>query len=197
MIHKIIAISVLTLSLSGCIALPALIAHEQKSVVYTTSNSPYNDKTQSRLRIYYQLANINMYTDTSCQVWKSKKVNNYFNSIATSLPNRETISIGMLKTESSISILNTPQKGWGPKNTFKEFVLDANKSIVLDARRVEATTSYSCQVAASFVPEAGQEYEAWYSESTNSCRVSIHKIDKSKNAEPYQTEVLNKVNSCI
>ena len=192
---KIVLLSSI-LMLSGCVGLPLLVLNQQQDVVNTTYTQSYNDKNQARLRIYYKFANINMYENNSCDEWKSKKVKNYFQSLATSLPNTEIVSIGMPYTEDSSSILNVPQKGWGPKSTFKEYLLDANKPLVLDARRVETTGGYSCQIASSFIPEAGRDYEAWYSGDNTSCSIQLREITKEKVNTLYQTQKLNKLQMC-
>ncbi|HAV7139524.1 TPA: hypothetical protein OMR03_003636, partial [Acinetobacter baumannii] len=194
-IKTFLFISVLGFSLTGCVAVP-ILAMQHGQPTQTLNNAAYDKQTQSRLRVYSQYANVNTYTNTSCNEWSSKKIKNYFNSVMTSLPNTETISVGMPATKDSQSILKTPQKGWGPKLTFKEVILEANKPVVLDARRVETTARYTCQVAVSFTPEAGNDYEAWYSENNDTCSIKFNKITENKTDNLYSTQDFDNISMC-
>lgn len=188
--YKILFPSHIVLLLLACTITPNLFAQDQKTIASSLESS--NNPSQSRLRLYERYAHMNMYTNTSCEQWESTKVKNYFKSMTSSFRKQRTISIGMPPTENSLAI----QNGKVARVTFKELIVEPNKPIVLDARRVEATGGYSCQISGSFIPQAGQDYEAWYSESNNTCQINIHKISKVKEKDLYQTQELNELKKC-
>lgn len=198
MIYKILILSSIILSLPGCVVLPTILMNQYKDVENSEHYEAYDNKTQARLRIYYLNSNILLYKNKSCEAWKKNRMNNYFNTIANSLPNRETISIGMPATERSDIILNSVQKGMGDKASFKEFVLDANQSSIIDVHQLKDSgiKSYSCKITATFVPKAGQEYEAWYDEHDSRCYLKLQKIQKVDSSKYYQVENENLLQTC-
>ena len=198
MFLKFVICGGLILGISGCAAVPLLaVVESQKQPVLTEASEPYNASTQAQLRIYYDAANIISYPNKSCESWKKSKFKNYFNAVATSLPKSETYKIGMLPTEASIAIVEQTTKR-GIQNVFQETVINANEPYVLDARFVDAVvTNTACQVSGEFTPKAGEQYEARYTHTRNSCSLSIHKIQDSVKQQVYSLDSKNLIRSCL
>ncbi|MCL6248943.1 hypothetical protein M5F00_13845 [Acinetobacter sp. ANC 4945] len=183
--------------ISGCQGLPMIGPAEDYQPIYRTESVDYDSNTQSRIRIYHQWSNTNLYENTSCEAWGKTKTKNLFRSFATSMPKGESVIIGIPQTEKSTSVLNTPQKGWGPKLTFTEHVITANQPFVIDARRVEATGSYTCNIAGSFIPKAGTSYEAEYNENGNSCSLQLREISKTQINTVHTSQNINGLRHCF
>lgn len=185
------------LSLTAC-QFPGyeLIKSQSQEVQKTTIPLGFDEKTQARVRVYYSLANIVNFNNTTCDDWSKTKMKNYFTRVANSTPNYEIIGIGMPKTESSETIFNKKQ-GWGNKETFKEFIIPANQPMIFDATMVDAVVSNrSCHIAASFIPEAGKNYEVWYSQNQRTCSLNFNTINSESEKEIHTTQELNNIKFC-
>lgn len=187
----------IVLMFSGCNVLPGLMLQQQMTdAEVTKENVSFNTSNQARLRIYYDSANIVSHPDKSCTAWKQSKFKNYFKAVGSSLPNHEIIQIGMPVTEGSLAVFK-PKTGWGVKPTYKEFVVSANQPFVLDARYVDAVVkNESCQIAGEFIPKAGEQYEARYKQTANSCSLTINRINTAQKAQVYAVESPNLIKRC-
>lgn len=194
---KLALTSALILSLTAC-HFPAydLIKLQQQDVQRTTIPLGFDEKTQARVRVYYTLANIVNFNNTTCEDWSKTKTKNYFTRVANSVPNHEIIRIGMPTTATSAEIFNKKQ-GWGNKETFKEFIVTANQSMIIDATMVDNIATYrSCHIAASFIPQAGQNYEVWYSQDQNMCTLKFNTINDDAKADIHTTQPFNNIKVC-
>lgn len=194
--YRIYIFTGLSIFLSSCAVMPLLSQNSQPETIQNSTLESFDEKSQARIRIFPFNSNLNKYDNTSCKDWNSRKLKNYFHSLATSFPNTENISINMPQTEKSLSILNAQKKGSGPNIVFKESIVEANQPVVLDARHLEPASGNSCQVAGSFIPKAGQDYEVRYTQNIHSCSIELKKITHTKVQDIYQTEVLNELRSC-
>lgn len=187
---------IFSLSLAGCIILPAVIMHEKQEVSNKTEILDFDPKTQSRIRIYYDNVNINSYENMQCHDWNKRKLKNYFTSLSTSLSNRQNLSIGIPQTKKSFSLSNLVQKGLGPKISFKEFLYQANQPIVFDAHHVNV--NYSCHVAASLTLKPGLNYELNFSmdNATRSCSLNLAEITQTQVEQLYTVQKSKELIQC-
>lgn len=52
------------------------------------------------------------------------------------------------------------------------------------------------QRAVSFTPEAGNDYEAWYSENNDTCSIKFNKITENKTDNLYSTQDFDNISMC-
>ncbi len=150
----------------------------QKSAL-VKSNVVYDATSQARIRLYgpYGDKLIKHYNDRTCKEWRDTAgsvIHHRFNNGA---PRKiKNISIGIPATERSLMALN--DTGVMFRDSFKEYVIEANKPMVLDASSSVVMDSYSksCRIAVSFIPQAGKDYEAAYIEQNRTCTIRIYEI---------------------
>ncbi|MFJ1520331.1 hypothetical protein ACG59Z_10665 [Acinetobacter sp. ABJ_C1_1] len=168
---KSLLIALLTLPLASCFM-------AQKSALIKT-NIVYDEKSQSRIRLYgpYGDKLIKHYNNRTCQEWRSTAGAAIHHRVNNGLPRKiKNISVGIPATERSLAALN--DTGVMFRDSFKEYVIEANKPLVLDASSSIVMDSYSksCRIAVSFIPKAGKNYEAAYVEQGNTCTVRVYEI---------------------
>ena len=72
------------------------------------------------------------------------------------------------------------------RDSFKEYVVTANKPITIDASESDNTATkklgynVSCRVAVSFIPKPNTDYEASYVETNKKCFIQITEVQKDK-----------------
>lgn len=207
--YKFLLLSLLTLILQSCMLYPPLspeiaIFKRMSSQPEIVKVETYDNNTHSRIRIYYDDVNIQMYENITCTAWKNNSIKNYIHTVKNSLPNNQIITVGMPQTEKSYNLLTVPQKKWGLKVTFKEFIIDANQPIIVDAHHSDV--SKSCQIAASFTPKAGEDYEISYREGflgekgtgSRYCTLNLQTInkDKQEHSELLKTQDSSELTKC-
>lgn len=145
----------------------------------TQANPPYDPARQARVRI---LAGngvgvaANFWTNSSCYTY--------------SLPdtgNRVRVNDGFWaaakysSTSVTIGMPPSPREGMRPdglyfKDFIKEYVVDANEPLTLAL--AYGSDYVSCSPpAATFTPQAGQDYDAFLDWKGRSCWVAVHRID--------------------
>ena len=180
------------LPLSGCFIV-------QKSALVHSAQS-YDSSSQARIRLYgpYGDALINHYSDRSCEKWRETAGSKIHHRVNNGGPRKiRNISVGIPQTERSLAAAN--DKGIMFRDSFKEYVVDANKPLTLDASSSIVMDSYSksCRVAVNFVPKAGKNYEATYVEQNRTCTIQISEIkDQVSEKLVAQTEKINAVKIC-
>ncbi len=163
------------LLLSGCFA--------AKPSLLVTQNTPYDPSAEAKLRLYgpYGDTAIKSYADTTCEAWRQLKGGRTHTRFKNGLPRKiRNISVGMPTTQRSAAA--NADTGAVFRDSYKESVVGANKPLVLDGSQAVTTSVFhrSCRVAVSFVPVAGQNYEAAYETTDTGCAVSVHRITAQK-----------------
>lgn len=162
----------------------------------------YNPETSSRIRIYYHDVNMMMYENKTCFTWSEKKIKTILDVYKHSVAENKIVINGMPETKESYNLLNTPQEKFMPKATFKEFIVNANEPIVLNAYHSDVASS--CQVVKSFTPVAGKDYEAFFyrfwdrTTSQGYCSIKLKVInkDKQENAKFFDTQDSDALKQC-
>lgn len=182
----------LSLPLSGCFVF-------KKSAV-VQSKQVYDSNSQARIRLYgpYGDKLIKYHNNLSCNEWRSTLRNSLHHRVNNGAPRRiVNISLGMPLTERSSAALN--DTGIMFRDSFKEYVIEANKPLLLDASSSIVMDSYSksCRVAISFIPKAGKNYEAAYIEQGGTCTIQVSEItNKISEKKVSMTERLNEIQGC-
>ena len=161
----------LLLPLSGC-----FMAQKSASVA---SKSSYDANTQARIRLYgpYGNATIKPHADTTCDQWAEKSGKKMHHKVNNGLPRKiRNITTGIAPTQRSIGADN--DTGMMFRDSYKEYVVRANVPMVLDAAVSVDMDHFSsaCRVAHSFVPQAGQDYEAAYIQANGRCSIEIKQV---------------------
>ena len=75
------------------------------------------------------------------------------------------------------------------RESYKEFVVPAGKTLVLDGAFSSETLGRvdRCRLAASLTPQAGKDYEVQYSRGGNGCDVAVVEILPQAEGEVYPT----------
>lgn len=163
----------------------------------------YNPTTQARIRLYGQNQKPTlMISNIDCaNNYGGKKVNvgGSMSDAFTSMTGiAKNSSIGIPPTEASRNI--GKNNGLLSRALFREFAIDANKPVNLKASYIGLTTSYdtptshvimqesSCHSpVASFVPQAGHDYEV-IGLSGNGCNVAVYDIGKNGATQPVAVQ---------
>lgn len=168
--YKLTVLMFVMAFLSGCL--------NSKSILI--ENHPYYDsEAQAKFRFFGSYGNLQIkyYTETSCLDWSREFSKSKATGFNNGLPKKvKNISIGMPPTERSVKALN--DRGIIFRDSFKEFVIDANTETVFVGEKVIAMDSYhsTCHVAVAFTPEAGRNYQAYYYEQGGHCHLAIEEI---------------------
>ncbi len=178
-------------SLSGCFMV------QQSALVQ--SKQFYDPTTDARIRLYgpYGDSLIKHYSDESCEQWRNSAGAKAHHKINNGLPRKvKNLSAGIPSTSRSQSAMQ--DTGVVFRDSFKEYVVAANKPVVLDASNPIQTNTYStsCRIAVSFVPKAGQDYEASYHEKNGQCTIQIYEIRPTDKNTLATTHLINQVKSC-
>jgi hypothetical protein len=144
----------------------------------TQANPPYDPATQARVRILAGNGTgvANLWKNSSCYTY--------------SLPdpgNRVRVNDGFWaawkysSTSVTIGMSPSPRKGMRPdgldfKDFIKEYVVDANEPLTLELAFGNGYISCS-PPEATFIPQAGQDYDAFLDWKGRSCWVAVHRID--------------------
>lgn len=169
----------LCLPMTGCFM-------AQKSAVVVSKQS-YDSTSQARIRLYgpYGAATIHRYNETACDDWRGTSQRKIHHRVNNGLPRKiKNISTGMPETARSLAASN--DTGIMFRDSFKEYVVTANKPITLDGSESDNTGtkmpgySVSCRVAVSFIPKPNTDYEASYIETNNTCSIQITEVQKDK-----------------
>lgn len=183
---------VLLLPLSGCFM-------AQKSTT-VPSKSTYDASTQARIRLYgpYGNALIKPHAATSCEQWEANAGKRKHHKVNNGLPRKiRNITTGIAPTQHSTSTEN--DKGIMFRDSYKEYVVRANLPLVLDAGASVNMSSFSsaCRVAHSFVPQAGQDYEASFVQTDGRCSIVIkHILPKAPDSTIAETQDVTDVQGC-
>ena len=171
----------------------------QKSTI-VPSKSTFDATTQARIRLYgpYGNALIKPHAATSCEQWQAKAGKRLHHKVNNGLPRKiRNITAGIAPTQRSINAEN--DKGIMFRDSYKEYVVRANLPLVLDAGASVNMDHFSssCRVANSFVPQAGQDYEALYIEANGYCSIEIKQIlPKSADSAVAETKPLTDTEGC-
>ena len=168
---KLILTIVTIISLSGCFM-------AQKSAV-VPSKQQYDKDSQARIRLFgpYGDATIKRYVGKTCENWRETVLIKPHHRVINGLPRKiKNISLGMPTTQRSFTASN--DKGIMFRDSFKEYVIDADKPVTLDGSISVRLDNYSsmCRVAVNFKPEIGKDYEAYYIERDRTCTIQIREI---------------------
>jgi hypothetical protein len=153
------------------------------------ANPPYDPATQARVRIL---------TGNGTGVgnfWKNSSCYSY------SLPdpaNRVRVNEGLwgeLKYSSTSVVIGmppSPRKGMRPdgldfKDFIKEYVVDANEPLTVGLAYGNGYVSCS-PPEATFVPQAGQDYDAFLDWKDRFCWVAVHRIDGRGSDDPVSVK---------
>lgn len=167
-----------TLSVSGCFM-------AKKSIVVENRQS-FDSSSQARIRLYGSYGNttIKRYNAISCEDWRTRAQKRAHHRVNNGLPKKiKNISAGLPVTERSLAASN--DTGIMFRDSFKEFIVTANKPLTLDATEgYEVNNRYhSCRVAVSFLPKVNTDYEASYYEENHQCFINIREI-QSQDIKP-------------
>ena len=185
--------SFLVLPMTGCMFMV------QKSAVIQSTES-YDSKSQAKIRLYgpYGDKLIKHHIDKTCEQWQVGAGSRLHHRVNNGLPRKiRNIVAGMPATQRSISASN--DTGVMFRDSFKEYVIDANKPLTLDASSSIVLDNYnkSCRVAVNFTPKAGKNYEAAYIEQNRTCTIKITEITNKISSENISaTEPVQNVKGC-
>ena len=171
-----------SLALSGCFM-------SQKSQI-VHREVPYNAQNQARLRIYGQYGRdvVRMIPNSTCEQWAEKQGRRRHTRFVGGLPRRiRNLSVGMPATQRSTTV--EADTGVVFRESYKEFVVPADKTLVLDGAFSSETTSQvnRCRLAASLTPQPGKDYEVQYSRDGEGCDVAVVEILPQTNGEVHPT----------
>lgn len=185
-------LATLALPLSGCFM-------AQKSAL-VQSKQMYDPSSQARIRLYgsYGDTVIKHYSDRTCEDWRTTAGSRLHHRVNNGTPRRvKNITVGIPATEQSSKTMNDTGIMW--RSSFKEYVVDANKPLVLDASISVTMDSYSrsCRIALSFVPQAGKDYEADYIEENRACSIKVKELQPMLvNQKFANTDNVTQIQSC-
>lgn len=182
---------ILSVPLSGC------FMAQQSTLV--TKKVHYNPQEQARIRLFgpYGKFTIKPYSATSCDAWSQKQGKAMHHKFVNGLPKKiRNISIGIPATAGSLSA--DKDTGIMTRGSYKEYVISAGKPLVLDGSLSAVMRGHtsSCRIAGSFVPKAGQDYEAYYQESKIGCTIAIKEITPVTGTQAADTQDVNQVEKC-
>lgn len=187
-----LCLAALVLPLSGCFM-------AQKSAL-VQSKQFYDSSSQARIRLYgnYGDTVIKHYMDRTCNEWRATSATRLHHRFNNGTPRRiKNISAGIPMTEQSVRTMN--DKGIMTRGSFKEYVVDANKPLVLDASiSVNLDNfSHSCRIAMSFIPQVGKDYEANYVERNGRCTIEVDELQPiSEKQQVALTKDVTQLQSC-
>jgi len=161
-------------------------------------NVPFDPGIQAQIRSYgsYGSDLIRIYPKTDCAKWEGTKRNavnrRFVNGLLRKVRN---ISIGIPPTE--LSRKTEKDTGFVFRDSYREMVVSANQPVVLDGAFSSQTRNqhYSCRVAASFIPKAGEAYEVRYLSEEEGCDIEVYHIGHEEKDGVRQTKKLT-VNYC-
>jgi len=78
------------------------------------------------------------------------------------------------------------------RDSYREMVVSGNQPVVLDGAFSSQTRNqhYSCRVAASFTPKAGEAYEVRYLSEEEGCDIEVYHIGHEEKDGVRQTKKL-------
>ena len=188
-----VLVALMALPMSGCLFMV------QKSAVVQSKES-YDSSSQARIRLYgpYGDRLIKHHNDRTCAQWRETAGAKLHHRVNNGLPRKiRNITAGIPSTERSVRASN--DTGTMFRDSFKEYVVDADKPLTLDASSSIVLDNYSksCRIAVNFVPESGKNYEAAYVEQNRTCTIKITEItDQLSEKKLALTEPVKKVESC-
>ena len=139
----------------------------------------YNAQNQARLRIYGQYGRdvVRMIPNSTCEQWAEKQGRRRHTRFTGGLPRRiRNLSVGMPATQRSTTV--EADTGVVFRESYKEFVVPAGKTLVLDGAFSSETLGRvdRCRLAASLTPQPGKDYEVQYSRDSEGCDVAVVEI---------------------
>lgn len=178
----------LLLPICAALALSGCFMSQKSQIVHR--DVPYNAQNQARLRIYGQYGRdvVRMIPNSTCEQWAEKQGRRRHTRFTGGLPRRiRNLSVGMPATQRSTTV--EADTGVVFRESYKEFVVPADKTLVLDGAFSSETTSQvnRCRLAASLTPQPGKDYEVQYSRDGEGCDVAVVEILPQTNGEVHPT----------
>ena len=177
--------------LLGSILLLSACGSMQSQVV--KKNVAFDPGSQAQIRSYgsYGSDLIRIYPETDCAKWEGTKRNAVNRRFVNGLPRKvRNISIGIPPTE--LSRKTEKDTGFVFRDSYREMVVSADQPVVLDGAFSSQTRNhhYSCRVAASFTPKAGEAYEVRYLSEEEGCDIEVYHIGHEEKDGVRQTKKL-------